>query len=222
MRAWLIVIVLAAAAVARADPATDEFERAKASYSSSDYVTASAAFQRAFELDGRAEYLFGWAQAERKRGNCPLALELYLKLTAMPLEADQREATRLAMAQRCDLPAKPPVVEKLKPRAVVVERPIVVERDRWYRDWGGHAFSATGVALLGVGSALIVTSVSTEREARGAFTIGEREQLADRAQTFRISGIATVVAGAVAGAYAAYRYVKRTRSKPRRVQSVSR
>src|SRR5215470_882357 len=71
---WLAVASIAvAASLAHADPgdAAAAFERAKTSYAAGDFAAATAAFRTAFELDPKADYLFGWAQAIRKAGDCP-------------------------------------------------------------------------------------------------------------------------------------------------------
>lgn len=214
--AGIFALLAAVSGIASANPdprtiATTEFERAKASYASGDFVAASAAFQRAFELDTKSDYLFGWAQSERKRGNCVVALELYRKLMAMELEADQREATRLAM-QRCEAePTKPDPVKPPTPPRIVDPPP---PRDTWVRDWRGHAITGTGIVLIGVGTWLTLKSVSDERAARDAQTFGEHENLGKSARRFRIAGIATLGAGVVVGALGVYRYATGTRRRP--------
>src|SRR5262245_37011054 len=98
MRGAIVVVILLLASVASADSdqATAESERAKAEYAAGNFVVAAEAFQHAYELDPRSEYMFGWAQARRKNGDCPGALELYRKLLAMPLEQEEAAATRQA------------------------------------------------------------------------------------------------------------------------------
>jgi tetratricopeptide (TPR) repeat protein len=99
---FAVASIAMVASLAHADPgdATAVFERAKASYAAGDYAAATAAFRTAFELDPKADYLFGWAQAVRKGGDCRAALALYRKLLAMTLTPEQTTATQQAMA-RC-------------------------------------------------------------------------------------------------------------------------
>jgi tetratricopeptide (TPR) repeat protein len=210
MRVVLVAVLSCVARLALADDpitASGESERAKALYAAGDFTAATAAFRSAFELEPRAEYLFGWAQSLRKGGDCQAALVLYDKLLAMTLTDDERAATNQAMS-RCDRP--PPVV---RPPAPIVA-PAPDRPSRWYSDTRAHALVALGGVAIGAGLWLTVTSVSDERAAREAMTYGEHERLGDRARIFRVVGIGAIAAGALSAALGVYRYTTHPRRTP--------
>lgn len=209
----LVACVVVASAPASADPGDPVTlaESAQASYASGDFAAAAAGFQRAFELDPKAEYLFGWAQAVRKGGDCATALVLYRRLLEMPLEEDQRAATQLAMA-RCK--EEPPPVKQPPPITQQPQPPPPVLRPEpapWYRDRRGLAWLGGAAVGVGAGAALTIASISDERAARRATIYDDHERLAQRARIFRATGIASLATGAIAGGIAIYHYRSRAR-----------
>ena len=180
----LVVAWLALERVAAAD-AAEAFEHAKASYAAGDFASAAATFRAAFEADPQADYLFGWAQAVRRGGDCPGAMALYRHLLAMQLTDEQAAATRQAMS-RC--PDTPP------PRL-----------SHWYDDRAGDAFAIAGAVCVAGGAWSTIRSISDEHAARAATTYGEHVRLGDLARDYRIAGVGLLAVGALAGAYGAYR-----------------
>src|SRR5262245_15019234 len=93
-----------APAPASTDPAREEFLRALAVYNAGDFAASIDGFHKAYDLDPtKSQYLFSWAQALRRSGDCTKALELYAKVLAMPLDKRNAAATRQAMAM-CERP----------------------------------------------------------------------------------------------------------------------
>ena len=67
-----------------------QFDKGVAAYSKGDFAAASLAFGKSYALEVDVETLFAWAQAERKQGHCDKASELYVKLLATKLPAENK------------------------------------------------------------------------------------------------------------------------------------
>lgn len=80
--------------------AGDEAQRAIDLYTLGNYAQASAAYAAAYEADPNPDYLWGWAQSERRAGNCGRAVELYREYASLSVsEAAQEAAAK--NARRC-------------------------------------------------------------------------------------------------------------------------
>jgi tetratricopeptide (TPR) repeat protein len=155
------------------DPAARAaFERGIEHYSSRHYEAAIAQFQQAYRLEPRRKILFAWAQAERLRGNCQAAVELYRRFLAAAPDADEAARARDHLG-RCE---------------AVLPRP-------WYRDWVGNGLVASGTVSVGVGLALFVRSSSHESDAREATTYAEYHRAARAAERTRLWSLVTLGAG---------------------------
>ena len=120
-----------AAAAPKSAPAKVAFDEGIAAYQKEDWAGASAAFGRSYELEHDTEALFAWAQAERKQGHCDKALDLYEKLLAANLPAENAAAVR-EKRDECRAivgtkPAPPPPVAPPQPPPI----PRATER-AWY------------------------------------------------------------------------------------------
>ncbi|MEO8554852.1 MAG: hypothetical protein ABI678_32965, partial [Kofleriaceae bacterium] len=71
-----------------------QFDKGVAAYKKSDFAAASLAFDRALALEVDLETLFAYAQAERKQGHCAKASELYVKLLAMKMPAENKTVVK--------------------------------------------------------------------------------------------------------------------------------
>jgi hypothetical protein len=71
-----------------------QFDKGVAAYKKSDFVSASLAFDRSLALEVDLETLFAYAQAERKQGHCAKASELYVKLLAMKMPAENKTVVK--------------------------------------------------------------------------------------------------------------------------------
>jgi hypothetical protein len=164
-----LAIVLAAAPAA--DPQrTDNphFEPARAAFEAEDWDTAAREFEAAYAFDGRLEYLYAQAQAERLGGHCEQATATYERFIAEgpPPAAVAEAEENLA---KCE-PAPPP--PRPEPRTVQAPAPQPRPK-RWYRDPWGHVAVIGGVAIAATGAGFLGAAHARERDAAGA----EDEQL---------------------------------------------
>lgn len=91
------------------------FDRGVAAYQKGDFVTASEALGKSYQLEHDVETLFAWAQAERKLEHCGKAIELYGKILEFKLPAANKSAVeqkleecRTIVAAQTPKPAPPP------------------------------------------------------------------------------------------------------------------
>ncbi len=92
--AALLALAAPALAVPRSRAAKAQFAKGVAAYRKDDYAGASAAFGKSYAVEADVETLFAWAQAERKRGDCDKASELYGKLLVSKLPAANKTVVR--------------------------------------------------------------------------------------------------------------------------------
>ena len=195
-------LILLASAIASspapAQPAADEaaqagkhFDRGAALAAEQKYEEAAQEFRASYELKGRKESLFSWAQVLRLGGDCPGAVELYRKFLRSPdLSPTQIEAAQLSI-ERCESaptprPA-PPVVSPPPPApvaAVATAPPPVVEARR---SRGAVVLAATllggAVVALGASGTFFYLSRRDERAALAAGTWDEYYEPASRSRT---------------------------------------
>jgi tetratricopeptide (TPR) repeat protein len=193
LAAALLCAALAGAAPADAAPPPSEaqklYERGLQLYSARQYEAAISSFQKAFDLDGRREILFAWAQAERLSGDCPSAVVLYRRFLAMSPGPREVEAAQLNL-KRCERalatrpegePAPNPVDERAREaeaHAAAAEARAAAEAAArrgppFYRDRVGGALLGVGAGLLVVGAGVAGASAATESAARSAANYGE-------------------------------------------------
>jgi len=137
-----------------------ELEVGLADYAKADYAGAIEHFERAYALHPSPQYLYAWAQAERSRGNCEAAIELYRRFvdtgaTGASREAALQNETRCrdelaARAETTDEVAPEPEILAIEPAPLTEPAP---ERPR--RDGLGIALVATGGVALGAGAVLL-------------------------------------------------------------------
>jgi len=92
--AALLALAAPVLAAPRARGAKAQFAKGVAAYRKDDYAGASAAFGKSYAVEADVETLFAWAQAERKRGDCEKASELYGKLLVSKLPAANKTVVR--------------------------------------------------------------------------------------------------------------------------------
>ena len=111
---WLAVFaaVWLVAGVADARPkrrdAKAAFDRGVVAYQKGNYVAASEALGKSYELEHDVDTLFAWAQAERKLDHCDKAMALYEQLLAFVLPAANRTAVEQKVAECKALMPPPP------------------------------------------------------------------------------------------------------------------
>jgi hypothetical protein len=236
----LSVALVALAGVADAAPkkraAKVQFQKGVSAYQKGDYTGASAAFERSFKLEIDQETLFAWAQAERKLDHCDRATELYTKLLAMKLPAENRSVVEQNVAECAALAAPPPAPEPPAPSpppepapvvaqptasaptplpAVREDSPLAQPRDSgesstaWYRDPVGDSFAVVGVAGLATGAAFLVSAHSADSKEHGAGTYQMFQSLENTAHMRGETGVIAASAGVAFVAAAVVWYVVR-------------
>ncbi|HEY1548239.1 MAG TPA: hypothetical protein VGG28_10480 [Kofleriaceae bacterium] len=211
-----------------------QFQKGVAAYQKGDYTGASAAFERSFKIEVDQETLFAWAQAERKLDHCDRATELYTKLLAMKLPAENRGVVEQNVAE-CAALAKPeptpepppapspppepaPVVAPPTPAplpAVREDSPLAQPRDSgegptsWYRDPVGDSFAIVGVAGLATGAAFLVSAHSADSKEHGAGTYQMFQSFENTAHSRGETGVIAAGAGVAFLAAAVVWYVVR-------------
>jgi hypothetical protein len=122
-RTWLVALAaLSLAGVAGTADARPKrrdsraaFDRGVAAYQKGDFIGASEALGKSYQLEHDVETLFAWAQAERRLEHCGKAIELYGKIlefklpTANKAAVEQKlEECRVIVAAQTPKPAPQP------------------------------------------------------------------------------------------------------------------
>ncbi len=208
-------VLLTGAPLASAAPKTPEakaaFDRGVAAYTANDYATASEALGQSYALEADVETLFAWAQTERKLERCDKASELYGKLLAYDLPAENKAAIRAKLeeckaiiaAQKPVPPAPveppPPVPEPAPtpaPQPPPPDEPLPAFTPRaWWKDPVGGALVGVGIVGLGVGGYLLVSASSLDGDKDKATSYGEFERLEDKAKSRGTLGVIATASG---------------------------
>ena len=166
-------------------------------YAEEKYAEASAAYADAYQDDPNPDYLYGWAQSERRAGNCTQAVELYREYASLPVSEAARDAAA-TNAKRCGgdieaqpLPPLPQPAPEDKPRR---KR----EREAWRSDVIGLSLVAGGGALGVASLVLAVDSQQQWRLAEEAELEATYTKKIDRSNQTRTAAILCGSIGAVA------------------------
>ena len=226
-RQALTVALVLASGTAGATPknrsARMTFDRAVKAYAGGKFKQASDLFARSYKQESDPDALFGWAQAERKLGHCDKAVELYERLLASNMPAENKQAVHEPM-EECKTaletarpkpetkpvpevkpeprpepppPAAPPpeTPPEAKPSGPPPTTTVRVEGRSWWKDPVGDAFVGLGVVGLGVGTALWISSHNAESDAAAANNYFDAKALAVRAKDRGEQGTVAVAAG---------------------------
>ena len=205
MRSTILLACLAVSAgVARADTATPttadgqaRFETGSAAYAAGDFARASEEFSAGYGVEPWSGFLFAWAQAERRAGDCTEAIELYRRFLATKpsVKAEQLAADGIG-ACNGSLGTPPPMVITLPaPPPVAPPRPLP---PRPFRHKLAVTLGALGVAGAGTGVTFYLLARRDGDAALRAASYPEAERLHDRAGTrTTIARIAGGVGGAL-------------------------
>jgi tetratricopeptide (TPR) repeat protein len=185
---WIVVIV-ASAKMAFADPSHDDLQHykdAEVHYRAGDYEQAIAELRLAFAASPEPQYLFAMGQAYRASGDCARAIESYgAYLRTGPKPNATRETQLLVdecqgklASTRVAAPEPAPAVAPGPPRDPLVIREVQWMRTRetivpWYRDWLGDTAVGAGTASLVAGSIALVLA-------------SHRDDAASRATTYNV------------------------------------
>lgn len=202
VRTALVASLVLAASPVLAAPKSHEaraqFDRGVAAYTKGDYAAAAEALGASFVLESDPETLFAWAQTERKLGHCGRAIELYTKLLAMDLPAENKQAIEVQIDE-----CKAVLAEEQREAAPVVApapppEPAPVARDEaraWWKDPVGGALVGAGVVGLGLGTVFLVQGRNADADKDRATTYPEYVRLSDRAESRGRLGVIGLAAG---------------------------
>ncbi len=181
------------------DPAAKGLlDRAAAQFSAKHYELSSRDFAAGFRIEPALPFLFGWAQSERLRGNCAVAVDLYRKVFSLAPTPQQAEIARHHI-HNCESVLSPP----------------------WYRNVLADALTGTGVVLVGGGAGMLGVSVRAEAQAREAATYIAYHDARRAGQPERIAGIVGLSLGVafVVGGTVGYLLGRRTSLAGTRIAS---
>jgi tetratricopeptide (TPR) repeat protein len=226
MRAAAALATLLLAVAAFASPADDLLERGLRSYAVGRYDEAIASFQRGYELQPRADFLYALGQAQRMKGDCRAAVASYRAyLRTSPPERSAAPARQ--NLERCERelanapppsPPAPVVAPEPATAPIAAPPPAVVEkpRRRWQDDRAAPILAALGGAALVAGGALVGVGEAGARTLADATRYDQFAAHAGEADTFdheRIAGFVTLAVGGtlVVAAVARWAWVARHR-----------
>ena len=220
MRAARIVIAIAlTAAPAAADPLSPEAQNHRdagvAAYSAKDFETASREFEAAYKVDHVPDLLYAWAQSDRLRGRCDLALPHYKQYlySDIPTEYAEKARANIAECERQNPPPPPPRPPPPPHRVVSPPLPPSPPPDDqpWYTNKLGDGLAATGAISLLVGGIYLGKSSDTASHATTAPTLLDHRAALDTATTERRVGVVSIVVGAALVGTAVYVFLDHRR-----------
>jgi len=216
LRVAPLLLALAAPAPLTNPEAKAKLQEAGAAFKANDFDAAAAAVEAAYLIEPNPILLYPWAQAERSRGNCAAAVELYQRfLDSGPSE--EAAAPARENMQRCqeqldaEAASKPPEEEDPEDEVVVEEEPEpepapapVIKKDdepkakRWYADPVGGVLVGVGIVGVGVGAGLMGAGSSAAGKAADVDSHSKYLDERDRATGLRNGGaIALSIGGAL-------------------------
>ena len=206
---WALVVAAPESAAARA----------QRHFEAQEWAQAVEALIEAYAEDPDPAYLYARAQAERHRGECKVAIELYRRFLEHDPTPQQRADTERHIrlceerlfeervrGEPTPAPAAAPQPEPDKPPP----RP----RPRTRRDPVAPALLGTGLAALAAGLTVAVLGDASRRRAPQAATEGEYEDDGRRGTTLLGTGIALATVGAALVAGAIVRFAVKRRKPP--------
>ena len=187
----------------------DPAERAGRLFVEGDFAAAAIAFEEAYRLHGDPALLFGWAQAQRRSGDCRGAIDTFEKfIETGPPEADVQEAK--GVIEACeeilgeDEAAAAPVSDPVPP----AELPPEDEPPKKRRDPLAGALLGSGLGLVGLGTVLYAVGwgLAADRDP-GEEHETTYEQRERRTRGLGISGITFLAVGGALTVGGIVRYV---------------
>ena len=209
----LVAAVLASSGLAVAAPKTPKAKAAFAAgvkaYQKGNYGLASQQLERSFTLERDVETLFAWAQTERQLDHCDKASELYVKILAFDLPAENKQAVQakldeckaLVDATKPGPPPPVPVVEAPPPPVHVDAPPPPPEpasERAWWKDPVGLTSVGLGAVAIGIGTYYLVAGNSAHTNMVAADGTDRAQYLHYKAEA-ETDGKRGVIASAVGG-----------------------
>lgn len=214
------LLATSAAAAPKGRAAKKEFDKGVVAYQKGEFAAASTALGKSYKLEPDTETLFAWAQSERQQNKCESAIDLYNKLLALDMPAENKDAVRVKLDEcKTIIAAKAPKVVEPPPREepVVEPVPVVVEppprivtretRKPWYKDPIGDSLAIAGVVSLGVGGYFLYAAKQAEDKSFESDAVFAEQQ--DKAESRGRLGVVFGVAGGVLIVSGIVRYVTR-------------
>lgn len=215
MSSPLLLLAALPLALVAPESAADHAALADRQYADGFYAAASASYASAFELEPQPEYLYGWAQSERRAGNCPRAVELYREYVAQDVSDAGREAAQ-KNALRCGVNLDEPVTPEPPPDPDPPDPdppPSTDElpSDSWKQDAPAISLLATGGAIAIVAGVLGGSARNQRRRAERADVEADYAVHIERSTRLRTGAIvcATIGGAAIVGGIVRYVLVAR-------------
>ncbi len=208
-------------------------------YKRSEFDDAVEEFRKGYEIEADPVFLYSWAQAERRRGNCAASVKLYQRFLATKPEQLAAEYARDGILQCAEKlagedPLPPGDAEEPDPARPENDEPAEtgdgrgsqqpdeVERRRtrarqWPRDPLGASLVAVGAAGTLVGVGVLGASAARDNNAPPGETYGQFDARQQQVKTMRIAGAAVggigllILAGGIARWIIVARREKQTR-----------
>lgn len=235
----LVAMVSPALAAPKSRAAKVQFDKGVAAYKKSDFAAASVAFDKSLALEVDLETLFAYAQAERKQGHCDKASELYVKLLAMKMPAQNKavvkdqleeckriiadeaaaaEQARIAAAHVEPEPPQPPPQPAPPPEPATPVHLVEAHREPatlvvshpWYTDAAGDTMVLVGIVGLAAGAGLLVSAHSAEAQSKTAVDYDRFQALDDKASSRGVYGVVASSVGAALVIGGVIRYATRS------------
>jgi tetratricopeptide (TPR) repeat protein len=225
-RAWLLVLLLLAAAPGRvrADAKTEaraHLDRATALHREGKLAEAIHELTLAYSLDSQPDLLYAIAQVHVQLGQCPQAILFYERFLStrpddMPAAAAAEAIDVCRNAPGSVAPAAASAPPAAGPSPARPERP-----DRWYADRLGGALLGGGV-VLGVTAAVTYAAARSDLdEAEAAADYRAHDELVGRARGKRTIAVALGAGAAALTGAAVTRYLLRRRADARAVLGIA-
>jgi tetratricopeptide (TPR) repeat protein len=211
-----LVLALAAPGQLLSNPeAKAKFQEAQAAFKANDFDAAAAAVEAAYIIEPNPMLLYPWAQAERSRGNCAAAVELYQRFldteppeaAATPARENMERCKEQLAAEEPEPEPEPDVVDEVieeEPEPEPEPTPTPVKKDdepkakAWYKDPVGGVLVGVGVVGVGVGAGLMGAGASAAGKAADEDMHTDYLAARDRATGLRNGGaIALSIGGAL-------------------------
>ncbi len=208
----LIVAVIAFGQTAKAqncsDAAKDAFNKATKHYSLGEYEQSAALFEQAYDQCPTSYgTLYNLAQSHRFLGRYDTAITYFRSWLTMArtdakvpkklIDETEQIVSELAglLAAQKQSNEKPP--QGLDGRSPPGGQPGRSDVAPWYRDWVGWTLVGVGVVGAAAGSWMLIHAGDLDDQAADAPTEGERIDLSESADNYRLSGGILLAVGGV-------------------------
>lgn len=189
--------------------ANQHFHVGNDAFNSGDFATAATEFEAAWKIDPVPSLLYAWAQAERNRGHCAEALELYRKYMYADITPNQLKATRTNI-QICETQTAIPPSDPVKPQPEAPPAPEV-----WYRDRLVVGLSASGTVAVVIGITELVLASSSTTDAHHAMYLDQWNAYNGLAtQRRRVGGVMLGLGAALIGGGVGVYLYRRDHAEP--------